>query len=379
MKKLTYAMVGGGPGSFIGDAHRKAINLEGKAVLCAGCFSRSFEKSKIAAEELMIDEERCYENYEIMAEKESKREDKIDFVVIVTPNVSHYEIAKTFLNKGINVVCDKPLCFTSQQAQELMDLAKEKNLLFMVTYTYMGHVTAKHVREYIKAGNIGKIRTVMAEYTSDWLADENDFGGKQGQWRCDPEISGETNCLGDIGTHIENTVASMTGLKISKLLAKLDVVVPGRVLDDNDVVMVEYDNGASGVYWCTQVAIGHDNGLKLRIYGDKGSVIWNQEECEKVLVADKDGAWKELHRGNFGIDEKAAKYSRLPSGHPEGYYEAMANLYLSFVNCVNAKKQGTFTEDMIDFPTVYDGVQGVKFIEACLKSSRNGNVWVDVE
>ena len=249
----------------------------------------------------------------------------------------------------------------------------------MVTYTYMGHVTAKHVREYIKAGNIGKIRTVMAEYTSDWLADENEWGGKQGEWRCDPEISGATNCLGDIGTHIENTVASMTGLKINKLLAKLDIVVPGRVLDDNDVVMVEYDNGASGVYWCTQVAIGHDNGLKLRIYGDKGSVIWNQEESEKVLIAGKDGAFKEFHRGNPGIEEKAAKYSRLPSGHPEGYYEAMANLYLNYAECLNAKKQGTFTCDMIDFPTVYDGVEGVRFIEACVKSSKNGNVWVEVE
>lgn len=375
---LKYGMVGGGPGSFIGDAHRKAINLDGKAILCAGCFSRNFEKSKAVAEELGIDNDRCYENYEVMAEKEAEREDKIDFVVIVTPNVSHYEIAKTFLNANINVVCDKPLCFTSKEAEELMALAKEKDLLFMVTYTYTGHVTAKHIKEYIKSGKLGKIRTIMAEYPQGWLADENDFGGKQGQWRCDPEISGEVNCLGDIGTHIENIVSFMTGLKIKRVLAKLDVVVKNRSLDDNDVVMLEYEDGATGVYWCSQFALGHDNDLKVRIYGENGSIIWRQEESEKVLIADKDGAWKEIHRGNLGIDEKAAAYSRLPSGHPEGYYEAMANLYLSFINCVDAKNKGEFTEDMIDFPTVYDGVQGVKFIEACLKSSRNGNVWVEV-
>ena len=284
MKKLQYGMVGGGPGSFIGDAHRKSINIDAMAVLTAGCFSRSAEKSRQTGEELGIAADRCYVNYEEMAKAEAAREDGIDFVVVVTPNVSHYPVCKAFLEAGIHVSCDKPLCLTVEQAEDLEKLAKEKELLFLVTYTYMGHVTAKHIRDYIAAGKLGKIRTVMAEYPQGWLAYEGEWGGKQGEWRCDPEQSGGVNCLGDLGTHVENAVATLTGLKIKRVLAKMDVVVPGRVLDDNDVVMVEYEGGATGVYWTSQFAIGHDNDLRVRIYGENGSILWKQEECEKVTM-----------------------------------------------------------------------------------------------
>ena len=246
MAKIQYGMVGGGPGSFIGDAHRRAINLDGTATLVAGCFSRTVEKSRQTGQELGIDPDRCYATYEEMAKAEAARPDGIRFVVVVTPNVSHYPVCKAFLEAGIPVACDKPLCLTVEQSEELQRLAEEKDLLFLVTYTYMGHVTAKHIRETIRSGKLGKIRTVMAEYPQGWLAHEGNWGGKQGEWRCDPEQSGGVNCLGDLGTHVENAVATMTGLKVRRLLARMDVVVPGRVLDDNDVVLVEYGQRPAG-------------------------------------------------------------------------------------------------------------------------------------
>ena len=378
MKKLSYGMVGGGPGSFIGDAHRKCINIDGKATLVAGCFSRSIDKCRETGAQLGIAEDRCYVSFEEMAKAEAARPDGIDFVVVVTPNVSHYPVCKAFLEAGINVSCDKPLCLTVEQAEDLERLAEEKNLLFLVTYTYMGHVTAKHIKRFIAEGKLGKIRTVMAEYPQGWLAYEGEWGGKQGEWRCDPEQSGGVNCLGDLGTHVENAVATMTGLKVKKVLAKMDVVVPGRVLDDNDVVLVEYEGGATGCYWTSQFAIGHKNDLRVRIYGEKGSILWEQENCEKVTMIEYDGTEVIRYRGAPGIEPGAAAYGRLPSGHTEGWLESMGNLYRSFMECVDAKKAGKFTPDMIDFPTVHDGAEGVKFVHACLKSNKEGNVWVEL-
>lgn len=378
MKKLNYGMVGGGPGSFIGDAHRKSINIDALATLVAGCFSRTLEKCQQTGAELGIAADRCYASFDEMAKAEAAREDGIDFAVVVTPNVSHYAACKAFLEAGINVSCDKPLCLTVEQADELVKLADEKGLLFLVTYTYMGHVTAKHIKRFIAEGKLGKVRTVMAEYPQGWLAYEGEWGGKQGEWRCDPAQSGGVNCLGDLGTHVENAVATMTGLKIKRVLAKMDVVVPGRVLDDNDVVMVEYEGGATGCYWTSQFAIGHKNDLRVRIYGEKGSILWEQENCEKVTMVQYDGTFVDLFRGTAGIEPGAAAYGRLPSGHTEGWLESMGNLYKSFINCINAKKDGTFTPDMIDFPTVHDGAEGVKFVHACLKSNAEGNVWVDL-
>lgn len=380
MKKvLNYGMVGGGPDGFIGKAHRQAINLDGNAKIVAGCFSREKEKNELMGKELGICEDRCYENAFEMAKGESNREDGIDFVVIVTPNNSHYKICKAFLQAGINVSCDKPVTVTSEQAMELEALAKEKYLLFMVTYTYMGYVIAKYIRDIIRDGEIGEIRTVMAEYPQGWLANENDGGGKQGQWRCDPEQAGKVNCLGDLGTHVENIVSSMTGLKIKKVLAKMDKVVPGRKLDDNDTILVEYENGATGVYWTSQIAIGHDNSLRVRIYGSKGSIQWFQETPEKVKIIKEDGSITEVHRGYSIIDANVAKYERLPSGHSEGWIEAMANLYLSFIECIHAKEDNSFEESMIDYPTITDGLEGILFVEACLKSNENGNVWIDLK
>ena len=378
MAKLRYGMVGGGPGAFIGDAHRKAISLDSTAELVAGCFSRTPEKTKEQGKALGLDPERCYANYKEMAAAEPAREDGIDFVVIVTPNNTHYEIAKAFLEAGIHVACDKPLVTTAEEAEELKKIADEKGLLFMVTYTYTGHVTMKYMRDLVKNGEIGTIRTVMAEYPQGWLYNENDWGGKQGEWRCDPAQSGRVNCLGDLGTHVENAVATVTGLKIKRVLAKMDVVVPGRKLDDNDQILVEYEGGATGINWTSQFAIGCDNSLRLRIYGSKGTLLWFQETPEEVTLIREDGIARTIKRGYGAVTPDAAKYGRLPSGHTEGWLEAMGNLYDSFGACVLAKKEDRFTPDMIDYPTIEEGVAGLKYVEACLKSSENGNVWVEV-
>lgn len=377
-KNLRYGMVGGGPGAFIGDAHRRAISVDDTARLVAGCFSRDPEKSRDHGEALGLDTERCYENYKEMALAEGKREDGIDFVVVVTPNATHYEVCKAFLEAGIHVACDKPLATDSSQAEDLKRIADEKGLLFMVTYTYMGHVTAKYVRDLVKNGEIGPVRTVMAEYPQGWLYNEKDWGGKQGEWRCDPKQSGRVNCLGDLGTHVENAVTMMTGLKIRRVLAKMDIVVPGRKLDDNDQVLVEYEGGATGINWTSQFAIGCDNSLRIRIYGSKGTILWFQEAPEEVTLIKEDGIPRLVKRSYPAITPEAARYGRLPAGYTEGWLEAMGNLYDSFGECVAAKRTGTFTEEMIDYPTIGYGIQGLKYVEACLKSQEHGNVWVEL-
>ncbi len=352
--------------------------MDRSADLVAGCFSRTPEKTKAQGEALGICSDRCYASYSEMAEKEAAREDGIDFVVVVTPNNTHYEVCKAFLEAGIHVACDKPLVTESSQAEELKAIADAKGLLFMVTYTYMGHVTSKFIRDMIAKGEIGTVRTVMAEYPQGWLYDEHDYGGKQGAWRCDPTQSGKVNCLGDLGTHVENAVATMTGLKVKRVLAKMDVVVPGRVLDDNDQILVEYENGATGVNWTSQFAIGCDNSLRVRIYGSKGTILWFQERCEEVTLIREDGISQTIRRGNGAVTPQAARYGRLPAGHTEGWLESMGNLYDSYAECVRAKKEGTFTPEMIDYPTIEEGIAGLKYVEACLESNAKGNIWVEV-
>lgn len=376
--KLNYGMVGGGPDAFIGDAHRKAISMDNTADLVAGCFSRTLEKTKMQGQALGISDDRCYADYREMAVKEAAREDGIDFVVVVTPNNTHYQVCKAFLEAGIHVACDKPLVTESSQAEELKAIADKKGLLFMVTYTYVGHVTSKFIRDLIAGGEIGTVRTVMAEYPQGWLYSEDDNGGKQGAWRCDPSQSGKVNCLGDLGTHVENAVAMMTGLKVKRVLAKMDIVVPGRVLDDNDQILVEYDNGATGVNWTSQFAIGCDNSLRVRIYGSKGTILWFQERCEEVTLIGEDGISRIIRRGNGTITPSAGKYGRLPAGHTEGWLESMGNLYDSYGECVKAKKEGTFEPGMIDYPTIEEGIAGLKYVEACLESNEKGNIWVEL-
>lgn len=374
MDILKYGMVGGGEGAFIGDAHRKSINIDGKARLVSGCFSRNKENTLATGKTLGLDSSRLYASYEEMAKAETG---KIDFVVVVTPNSSHFAVCKAFLEAGIHVVCDKPLVCEISEAEELMRITKEKNLLFAVTYTYSGHVTFKHARELIAAGEIGDIRMIMGEYPQGWLHAGD--GGKQGSWRTDPAQSGISNALGDIGTHVENTVAMMTGLKIKRVLAKMDKLVPGRTLDDNSVVLVEYEGGASGTYWVSQVAIGCDNDLKVRVYGSKGSIEWSNFNSEDLVVIGQDGVRKLYRRGYGAIAPAAAKYGRLPPAHNEGYLEAMANIYQSFIDCVSKHAAGSLKPEDIDYPGLQEGLEGVKFIHRCVESSNKGNAWVDFD
>lgn len=376
MKKVTYGMVGGSLHAFIGEVHRKAINFDTRAQLVAGCFSRTSKYAQETAEAYCVDPSRNYKDYKEMAEEEAAREDGIDFVSICTPNFLHYEVAKTFLMKGINVVCEKPLCFQVEEALELERLAKEKNLVFGVTYTYTGYTMSKVMKEMIATGKIGKIATINAEYAQDWLLDElSDQSGEKNLsvWRQDPKCSGISNCVGDIGTHIENYVHYVTGLNIKRLCAMTNSY--DHELDLNANIMVEYEDGTTGAYWCSQVAAGKLNGLVVRIYGSEGSLEWEQHFPDYLKYTPKGKATQILSRGNGYITEKAGAYSRIPSGHPEGLHIAFANLYKNIITAVIRRKNGEDFSDL-DFPTVSDGMHGVQFVQAVIESGKNDSRWV---
>ena len=377
--RLTYGMVGGGRGAFIGDVHRKAIAMDGKAELVAGCLSRDYQNTLSTGESWGINRDRLYPTYEEMMEAEGKRKDKIDFVVIVTPNNTHYPIARLTLENGIHVVCDKPLTIRSSEAEELKRLSQDKGLFFGVTYTYTGYPVVKHLRELIARGDLGEIRFVNAEYPQEWLSTPIEKEGqKQAAWRTNPELTGASNCVGDIGSHIENMVSYLTGLKIKSLCARLDSFVEGRLLDDNASILIDYDTGAKGLYWSSQIAVGHDNGLRVRIYGTKGSLEWCQEHPNYAKICYLDKPVEILSRGRDQMYPHAQGYSRVPAGHPEGYFEAFANIYSTFCDALNKKLSGeSLTGEEMDFPGVEEGIRGVRFIEKCVESSQKGAVWVD--
>lgn len=376
---IRYGMVGGGMKALIGEVHRKALKFDNRVELVAGCFSSHADRNAEVGVEYGLDPARVYANYEEMAKAEAAREDGIDFVSVVTPNNTHYAVCKAFLEAGINVVCEKPLCFTVEQAEELEALSREKGLLFGVTYTYTGYVMSKVMKEMIAEGKIGKVVSVNAEYAQDWLLGELATGNNTqtniAVWRTDPAISGAANCVGDIGTHIENYVHYVTGLKIKRLVATTNKY--GKALDLNANIIVEYENGVNGAYWCSQVAAGHYNGLAVRVYGDKGALEWAQEDPEHLRYTPMDGATQLLARGTGCIREKAAAQGRLPSGHPEGLVTAFANIYRSYVSALVAKKNGADAE-VYDYPRVEDGVNGVRFVKAVVESAANGSTWVEV-
>ena len=376
---IRYGMVGGGMKALIGEVHRKALKFDNRVELVAGCFSSHADRNAEVGVEYGLDPARVYANYEEMAKAEAAREDGIDFVSVVTPNNTHYAVCKAFLEAGINVVCEKPLCFTVEQAEELQKLSREKGLLFGVTYTYTGYVMSKVMKEMIAEGKIGKVVSVNAEYAQDWLLGELATGNNTqtniAVWRTDPAISGAANCVGDIGTHIENYVHYVTGLKIKRLIATTNKY--GKALDLNANIIVEYENGVNGAYWCSQVAAGHYNGLAVRVYGDKGALEWVQEDPEHLRYTPVDGATQLLARGTGCIKEKAAAQGRLPSGHPEGLVTAFANIYRNYVSALVAKKNGADAE-VYDYPRVEDGVNGVRFVKAVVESAANGSTWVEV-
>lgn len=377
-RRIKYGMVGGGPGSFIGDVHRRAIALDGKCDLVAGSFSNIKEEVFETGHELGLPDERLYLTFEEMAQKESEREDGIDFVSIVTPNFLHYIVAKTFLEHGISVVCEKPLCFGIDEGVELKEIAKKNDCLFAISYTYTGHVMAKQAQDMILNGEIGEVRMVMAEYPQDWLVESDDELGMQGAWRTNPKLAGRSNCLGDIGTHAENLIHYMTGLKLKRLLAKMETKVEGRVLDDDSQVMLEYENGATGLLWCSQVAIGNDNALRVRIFGKLGSIDFVQEESNYLKVTKKGQPTMTYSRGTAAIGDAAGAFNRVPSGHPEGFYSAYANIYSAFTAAISDKLDGKdVNEADYGYPTIDMGIDGVRFVNRCCDSNEQGSVWVE--
>lgn len=379
--RLRYGMIGGGPGAFIGEVHRKAIAMDGMAEIVSGCFSQSHEKTLETGDVLGISKERLYPTFEEMIEAEAKREDRPHFLIIVTPNVTHFPAAKMALERDFHVVCDKPLATSSEDARKLARLSREKDLMLCVTYAYSGYPMVKHIKDMIAFGELGEIRFVNAEYPQEWLATPVEkTGQKQSLWRTDPSLAGISNCVGDIGSHIENMVSYMTGLAIASLSARLDKFGESRVLDDNATVMVDYKGGAKGVYWSSQIAIGHDNGFKVRIYGTKGSVEWIQERPDIARVAFLDKPVGYLSRGRDPMSPRGQSLSRIPPGHPEGYFECFANIYSTFIPALAKKLEGeTLTADDLDFPGVEEGLRGVRYIEKCVESSSKGAVWIDME
>ena len=378
-KQITYGMVGGDIKAFIGEVHRKALNFDTRVKLVSGCFSIDKDLNYETAAAYSVDPSRVYEDFKEMARVESTKENPIDFVVITTPNHLHYAISKAFLEAGINVVCEKPLCFTLEEAQELQHLVESKDLLFGLTYTYTGFAMAKVMKQIVENGEIGEVISVNGEYSQEWLIDELDATAsatsKLSGWRTDPEIAGISNCVGDIGTHIECLVGYVTGLKIKRLLATTDKF--GQELDLNANIIVEYENGARGAYWTSQVAVGKLNGLAIRVYGTKGSLEWDQHYPDYVRFTPKGQAPQILSRGCGYITGDAAGYSRLPSGHPEGLVTAFANIYKNFITAIEQKKAGEpISGNALDFPSVEEGFEAVKFVHAVIKSGNNDASWV---
>ncbi|MCX6573875.1 MAG: Gfo/Idh/MocA family oxidoreductase [Candidatus Aminicenantes bacterium] len=378
--KLRYGMIGGGQGAFIGDVHRKALAMDGQAEIVCGAFSQSYENTLATGDALGLPKERLYRTFTEMIHGESQRHDRPDFLIIVTPNSTHYPAAKLALEHGFSVVCEKPLATSSTAAAELACLVRETGLLFCVTYAYSGYPVVKHLRDLIAAGEIGEIRFVNGEYPQEWLAAKlEDTGQKQAAWRTDPKLAGGSNCVGDIGSHIEFMAAYMTGLEMESLCARLDRFGPGRPLDDNATVLVNFKGGARGVYWSSQIAAGHDNALRLRIYGTKGAVEWFQETPNTARVSFLDRPTGMISRGRDPMSLRAQSLSRLPSGHPEGYFECFANVYATYLAALAKKLRGEpLAPAGLDFPNVDDGVRGVRYIESCVESSARGSVWVEM-
>ncbi len=377
MKRIAMGMIGGGQGAFIGDVHRIAARLDDRYELVAGALSSDPQRARDSASGLGIVSDRSYTDYRDMATAEAAREDGIEVVVVVTPNHLHFEVAKAMLEAGIHVICDKPLVNSLAQAEELQAQVASSGCLFMVTYNYSGYPMVRQARELVRGGELGAIRLVQVEYPQDWLATNIEASGmKQAEWRTDPERAGPGGSIGDIGTHAFHLAGFVSGLETTELLADLHSFVPGRKLDDNAHILLRYEGGAKGMLWASQVASGHENGLRLRIYGEKAGLEWFQEEPNQLHFKPLGETRQIITRSGAGISEVSAASSRLPSGHPEGFIEGFANLYRDFADLVEARRTGgdAVVEDSL-LPTVADGVKGVRFIEAAVASSRAGGTW----
>ncbi len=377
-RRIRIGLVGGGQGSFIAAAHSAAARLDDGYELVAGALSSDPERALASGLALRLAAERCYGDYADMARREAQRSDGIDVVVVVTPNHLHFPVAKAFLQAGIHVICDKPLTTRLDHADELLALAQRTGLLFMVTHTYSGYPLVRHARELVRSGALGDLRVVQVEYAQDWLAEPLELTGqKQAAWRADPERAGPAGALGDIGTHAFQLAQFVSGLEVEQLAAELTSFVPGRALDDNVQVMLRFKSGARGALWASQVATGSANRLQLRVFGSRAALHFDQESPEQLLYTRLGEATQIVRRGATPAGGAAALASRLPAGHPEGYFEAFAQLYADFALAWHARAAGQpFDAERHPMPTVSDGRQGMAFIDAVLRSHRSGCGWV---
>jgi len=383
-RKLRMGMIGGGKNAFIGAVHRIAANMDGLIELSCGALSSDATNAVESGRALFLPEERIYKSYEEMIRKESQLppDQRMDFVSIVTPNHVHFQPAMMALEHGFHVMLDKPMTFTLDEAKQLQQKVKETGLVFGLTHTYSGYPMVKQARQMVKEGVFGKIRKVYVEYPQGWLStlSEKD-GNKQASWRTDPKRSGKSGCMGDIGTHAAHLAEYISGLKITKLCADLNIMVEGRALDDDGNVLLRFDNGANGVLMASQVAAGEENALKIRVYGERGGIEWAQMEPNTLIVKWLDKP-TQLLRPGVGYKEPLSSFAthntRTPGGHPEGYLEAFGNIYRNFALTVAAKIEGkTPTPEMLDFPGVDDGVRGMAFIDNVVASSASDKKWTD--
>jgi predicted dehydrogenase len=378
---IRLGMVGGGQGAFIGGVHRIASRLDGEFRLVAGALSSDPERAKASAEELGLDPDRSYGSFAEMAKAEAGRADGIEAVAIVTPNHVHYPAAKAFLEAGIHVICDKPLTSTLDDAKQLAAAVEKSGRLFILTHNYTGYPMVRQARAMVAAGELGDIRVVQAEYPQDWLTERVEAtGAKQAVWRTDPKQSGAGGATGDIGTHAYNLARFVTGLELDSLAADLTAFVDGRPLDDNAHVLLRFKARASeppakGMLWASQVAPGNENALKLRVYGTKGGLEWEQEHPNHLWFTPFGQERRLITRGGAGAGASAARVSRIPPGHPEGYLEGFANIYAEAARAIRAARAGAAPDAAVIYPTVADGVEGVAFVEACVRSSRQNGAW----
>ncbi len=378
-RRLRLGMVGGGQGAFIGAVHRIAARLDDRYELVAGALASDAKRALASARELGLAEERSYASFEEMAEREAARDDGIDVVSIVTPNHVHYAAAEAFLRRGIHVICDKPLCTTLEDAQRLAALVKETGLVFCLTHNYSGYPMVRQAKSMVADGVLGAIRVIQVEYPQDWLATKlEDTGQKQAAWRTDPKRSGAGGCIGDIGTHAFHLAGFISGLRLQSLAADLTTFVAGRLLDDHVQVMLRYEGGARGMLWSSQVAPGNENALRIRIYGEKGGLEWAQEDPNYLLYSPLGETPRRITRGGHGANSIAAAVTRIPPGHPEGYLEGFANLYRDVAEVISARLEGRDPDPLCTgFPTVDDGVDGVRFITRAIESSHRTSTWVN--
>ena len=377
--QLRYAMVGGGQGAFIGAVHRHAMALDGRMLLTAGALSSDPERARASGRALGLPDERSHATWQALLEDELRRPraERVDFFCVVTPNHLHYPVARACVEAGIHVVCDKPLVNTLEEAEALAQAVRRSGVVFAVTYNYTGYPMVREARELVRSGAIGELRKVIVEYHQGWLATKIEQSGhKQAAWRTDPALAGVAGAIGDIGSHAENLVASVPGLEIDSLCADLTSFVPGRRLDDDGSILVRYTGGARGVMLASQIAAGHENDLRLRVFGTLGSLAWHQEEPDRLVHSPLDGPQRVLTRGQPWLSEASRRATRLPAGHPEAFIEAFANLYAGVAEAIDARQSGRPpAANEADFPDIDDGVRGVRFIHKTVESAGSAAKW----